>query len=326
VQKLQVARRELDLEAAIDRLDRFHLLILDDLAYVTKDQAETSVLFEFISALYERRSMLVTANRPFGEWGEGRSGSRNDARRDRSPCTSRDAFAGSRACELTEVNMVCLFRCVDAMPSIPKEVPMRILALAILAIGTVSIGPAAAQTYDPAYPVCLHVYGRGATITNAATPRCLSATRRPRAGQHSASSIHISRARKGPQVIGGILASTEYDLAACFRRGTDAEWKCDDRSWQILLQNPAAAKRELRSSQPVNRHWNGSQRQYCTPNHILWMTPELSSDQTTPTQGTRAGRIRCASGAHTRAPKRPHARFGGGTRLQNCTAVLKSNS
>jgi Protein of unknown function (DUF3551) len=36
---------------------------------------------------------------------------------------------------------------------------MRILALAILAIGTVSIGPAAAQTYDPAYPVCLHVYG-----------------------------------------------------------------------------------------------------------------------------------------------------------------------
>jgi hypothetical protein len=39
---------------------------------------------------------------------------------------------------------------------------MRILALAILAIGTVSIGPVAAQTYDPAYPVCLHVYGLGA--------------------------------------------------------------------------------------------------------------------------------------------------------------------
>ena len=39
---------------------------------------------------------------------------------------------------------------------------MRILALAILAIGTVSIAPAAAQTYDPAYPVCLHVYSRGA--------------------------------------------------------------------------------------------------------------------------------------------------------------------
>lgn len=70
VQKLQLARRELDLEGAINRLDRFDLLILDDLAYVTKDQAETSVLFELISARYERRSILITANQPFGEWGK----------------------------------------------------------------------------------------------------------------------------------------------------------------------------------------------------------------------------------------------------------------
>jgi DNA replication protein DnaC len=68
VQRLQVARRELALEAAIARLDKYHLLILDDLAYVTKDQAETSVLFELISARYERRSILITANQPFGEW------------------------------------------------------------------------------------------------------------------------------------------------------------------------------------------------------------------------------------------------------------------
>ena len=35
---------------------------------MTKDQAETSVLFELISARYERRSLLITANQPFGEW------------------------------------------------------------------------------------------------------------------------------------------------------------------------------------------------------------------------------------------------------------------
>ncbi len=70
VQKLQTARRELALESALEKLDKFHLLILDDLAYVTKDQAETSVLFELISARYERRSMLITANQPFGEWGK----------------------------------------------------------------------------------------------------------------------------------------------------------------------------------------------------------------------------------------------------------------
>jgi DNA replication protein DnaC len=70
VQKLQVARREFALEAAIQRLDRYHLLILDDLVYTTKDQAETSVLFELISTRYERRSVLITANQPFGEWGK----------------------------------------------------------------------------------------------------------------------------------------------------------------------------------------------------------------------------------------------------------------
>jgi hypothetical protein len=45
-------------------------MILDDLAYVSKDQAETSVLFELISARYEHRSMLITANQPFGAWGK----------------------------------------------------------------------------------------------------------------------------------------------------------------------------------------------------------------------------------------------------------------
>src|SRR5438874_6894805 len=38
----------------------------------------------------------------------------------------------------------------------------RTVCLAILTIGTVSIGSAAAQTYDPAYPVCMHVYRLGA--------------------------------------------------------------------------------------------------------------------------------------------------------------------
>src|SRR6201988_5516544 len=52
---------------------------------------------------------------------------------------------------------------LPSQPPIPKEVLMRILAFAILAIGTVSIGPAAAQMYDPAYPVCLHVWSRGAS-------------------------------------------------------------------------------------------------------------------------------------------------------------------
>jgi DNA replication protein DnaC len=43
-------------------------LILDGLSYVSKNQAETSVLFVLIAARYERRSLMITANQPFGDW------------------------------------------------------------------------------------------------------------------------------------------------------------------------------------------------------------------------------------------------------------------
>lgn len=56
------------LAAAIGKLDKYRLLIIDDLSYVQKSPAETSVLFELISARYERRSILVTANQQFRAW------------------------------------------------------------------------------------------------------------------------------------------------------------------------------------------------------------------------------------------------------------------
>ena len=68
VQRLQTARQALVLESAIEKLDKYQLIILDDLCYVRRDQAETSVLFEMIAARYERRSLLVTSNQPFGDW------------------------------------------------------------------------------------------------------------------------------------------------------------------------------------------------------------------------------------------------------------------
>lgn len=67
VQRLRIARQELTLEAAITKLDRYHLLILYDISYITKDQAETSVHFELISRRYEHRSILITANQVKGE-------------------------------------------------------------------------------------------------------------------------------------------------------------------------------------------------------------------------------------------------------------------
>lgn len=70
VQRLQAARRDLRLPQELAKLDRFDLLILDDLSYVRKDQAETSVLFELIAERYEHKSLAVTANTPFSQWGD----------------------------------------------------------------------------------------------------------------------------------------------------------------------------------------------------------------------------------------------------------------
>jgi DNA replication protein DnaC len=68
VQKLQAARRDLVLEQALVRLDRFDLIILDDIAYAQKDHSETSVIFELIARRYENRSLAIAANVPFSAW------------------------------------------------------------------------------------------------------------------------------------------------------------------------------------------------------------------------------------------------------------------
>lgn len=68
VQKLQAARRDLSLPSMLDKLDKYDLIVLDDLSYVRKDQLETSVLFELIAHRYERHSIAITANQQFSAW------------------------------------------------------------------------------------------------------------------------------------------------------------------------------------------------------------------------------------------------------------------
>lgn len=68
VQKLQQARSEYRLPEAIAKLSRIPLLILDDIGYVKKDDAETSVLFELIADRYESKSLIITSNQPFSDW------------------------------------------------------------------------------------------------------------------------------------------------------------------------------------------------------------------------------------------------------------------
>lgn len=68
VQQLQQAKAELSLPVFLAKLERYELLVVDDIGYVKKSEVETSVLFELISHRYELKSLLITANQTFSGW------------------------------------------------------------------------------------------------------------------------------------------------------------------------------------------------------------------------------------------------------------------
>lgn len=68
VQELQAAKQGLSLSDALTKLDKYRLLIIDDIGYVQRTEAETSVLFELIAHRYESGSLLITSNHPFSAW------------------------------------------------------------------------------------------------------------------------------------------------------------------------------------------------------------------------------------------------------------------
>ena len=57
VQQLLAAKRDLKLDNLLKKLDRYEVIILDDLGYVQQSREEMEVLFTFLATRYERRSV-----------------------------------------------------------------------------------------------------------------------------------------------------------------------------------------------------------------------------------------------------------------------------
>jgi len=70
VQSLQKAREDLGLAEALNRLDKFAVIILDDIGYIKPTDQEAQVLFELIAHRYETGSLIITSNQNFSEWGK----------------------------------------------------------------------------------------------------------------------------------------------------------------------------------------------------------------------------------------------------------------
>jgi DNA replication protein DnaC len=69
VTELEVAQQQHRLDRMLANLDRFDLLIVDELGYLSFSRSGAELLFQVFAERYERASLLITSNLPFGEWG-----------------------------------------------------------------------------------------------------------------------------------------------------------------------------------------------------------------------------------------------------------------
>ena len=79
VNQLEEAQKQYRLERMLSALDKVDLLIVDELGYLSFSRGGAELLFQVFADRYERGSILITSNLPFGEWGQIFQGERMTA-------------------------------------------------------------------------------------------------------------------------------------------------------------------------------------------------------------------------------------------------------
>jgi DNA replication protein DnaC len=70
VDRLGEAHAQARLHDELIRLGRIPLLIIDEVGYIPFDAEAANLFFQLVSSRYERASVIVTSNKPFGRWGD----------------------------------------------------------------------------------------------------------------------------------------------------------------------------------------------------------------------------------------------------------------
>ena len=79
VNQLEEAQKQYRLERLLAALGKVDLLIVDELGYLSFSRSGAELLFQVFADRYERGSILITSNLPFGEWGSVFQGERMTA-------------------------------------------------------------------------------------------------------------------------------------------------------------------------------------------------------------------------------------------------------
>ena len=70
VDRLAAAHTTGTLQQELTKLSRIPLLIVDEVGYIPFEPEAANLFFQLVSSRYERASLIVTSNKPFGRWGE----------------------------------------------------------------------------------------------------------------------------------------------------------------------------------------------------------------------------------------------------------------
>jgi hypothetical protein len=70
VARLAEAHHTGRLQAELVKLGRIPLLVVDEVGYIPFEAEAANLFFQLVSSRYERASLIVTSNKPFGRWGE----------------------------------------------------------------------------------------------------------------------------------------------------------------------------------------------------------------------------------------------------------------
>ena len=149
VSQLEKAQKQYTLDRFLGQLERAHLLICDELGYVSLSRGGVELLFRVFGDRYERASVLVTSNLPFSEWNQIFQGERMTA-------ALLDRL--THHCHIFEMNGES-YRFRESMKSKKSReigVKTKLPLLPRAAILKTQVGPAYALRVGPAYAAQFH--------------------------------------------------------------------------------------------------------------------------------------------------------------------------
>jgi len=70
VETLELAELKGELKKKLTQISKYDLLIIDELGYLPMSKQSNHNLFQLVNTLYEYRSIILTTNKEFTQWGE----------------------------------------------------------------------------------------------------------------------------------------------------------------------------------------------------------------------------------------------------------------